>query len=75
MSRSPTRRDVVTVARGMVAALCEPRERLLNSELARLLLQVGGVVVVTVAIGLLVSFTTDADEPRVKDDRPDRIFP
>jgi hypothetical protein len=55
--------------------LSASRGRLLESELARLLLQVGGVVVVTVAIGLLVSFARDADEPRVKDDRPDRIFP
>lgn len=48
----------------------------MESELARLILQVGGVIVMTVAIGLLVPFATDADEaPRVKDDRPDRVFP
>jgi len=30
----------------------------------------------TVAIGLLAPFATDADdEPRPKDDRPDRVFP
>jgi hypothetical protein len=48
----------------------------LESELTRLILQVGGVIVMTVAIGLLVPFATDADdEPRTEDDRPDRVFP
>jgi hypothetical protein len=47
-----------------------------ESDLARLGLQIGGVIVMTVAIGLLVPFATDADdEPRPKDDRPDRVFP
>ena len=51
-------------------------EQLLERELARLILQVGGVIVMTVAIGLLVPFATDADdEPRAEDDRPDRVFP
>lgn len=40
------------------------------------MLQVVGVIVMTVAIGLLLPFATDLDdEPPVKDDRPDRIFP
>ena len=48
----------------------------MESELTRLILQIGGVIVTTVAIGLLVPFATDADdEPRTEDDRPDRVFP
>jgi hypothetical protein len=47
----------------------------LDSELGRLALQVVGVVVMTIAIGLLVPFADDPDEPTVKDDRPDRVFP
>ena len=40
------------------------------------MLQVGGVIVMTVAIGLLVPFATDGDDERpVADDRPDRVFP
>ena len=48
----------------------------MESELGRLILQIGGVVAMTVAIGLLVPFATDPDDERpAKDDRPDRIFP
>jgi hypothetical protein len=48
----------------------------LDSELGRLILQVGGIILVTVAMGLLVALTRDAeDEPPVEDDRPDRVFP
>ena len=48
----------------------------MEGELGRLILQVGGVIVMTVAIGLLVPFVTDGDdERRVEDDRPDRVFP
>jgi hypothetical protein len=47
-----------------------------DSELGRLVLQVGGVIVMTIAIGLLVPFATDSDDrPAVEDDRPDRVFP
>lgn len=48
----------------------------MESELGRLILQIVGVIVMTVAIGLLVPFAADADDkPVVKDDRPDRVFP
>jgi hypothetical protein len=47
-----------------------------DTELGRLILQVAGVVIMTIAIGLLVPFATDSDDPRaVEDDRPDRVFP
>jgi hypothetical protein len=46
-----------------------------ETELGRLILQVGGILVMTVAIGLLVPFASDSDEPGVEDDRPDRTFP
>jgi hypothetical protein len=40
------------------------------------MLQVIGVIVMTIAIGLLLPFAVDVDGKRpVKDDRPDRIFP
>ena len=46
----------------------------MDSELARLMLQLGGVVVTTVAIGLLVPFATDPDdEPPAGGARPDRV--
>ena len=47
----------------------------METEFGRLILQIVGVVVMTVAIGLLVPFATDVDEPRTDDDRPDRVFP
>jgi hypothetical protein len=60
----------------MAAAPGDVQERRVESELGRLILQVGGVIVMTVAIGLLVPFATDGDdERRVEDDRPDRVFP
>ena len=60
----------------MEAAPTALAERPLESELGRLILQVGGVIVMTVAIGLLVPFAMDPDaERRVKDDRSDRVFP
>jgi hypothetical protein len=47
----------------------------LESDLVRLVLQIGGIVVTTIAIWLLVPFTADPDEDStVKDDRPDRVF-
>lgn len=53
-----------------------PQESVLESQLFRLMLQVIGVIVMTIAIGLLLPLATDVDEkPRVKDDRPDRVFP
>jgi hypothetical protein len=52
------------------------QENLLDSDLGRLFLQISGVIVTAVAIGLLVPFATDVDDkPAVKDDRPDRVFP
>lgn len=65
--------------RGTQAAL-EPaivaRETLVESDLVRLLLQIGGLVVTTLGIWLLVSLTSDPDEnSSVEDDRPDRVFP
>ena len=46
----------------------------MDSELARLMLQLGGVVVTTVAIGLLVPFATDPeDEAPTRGGRPDRV--
>ena len=42
------------------------------------MLQVIGVIVMTIAIGLLLPFAVDVDvdgKRPVKDDRPDRIFP
>ena len=48
----------------------------MESELGRLILQIGGVIVMIVAIGLLVQLATDTDDhPPVEDDRPDRVFP
>jgi hypothetical protein len=48
----------------------------MENELGRLGLQILGVIVTTVAIGLLVPFATDLDdEPTPRDDRPDRVFP
>ena len=53
-----------------------PAGDVLESELFRLMLQIIGVIVMTIAIGLLLPLATDVDEkPRVKDDRPDRVFP
>jgi hypothetical protein len=75
-ARPPKRRDRITLARGMAAAPRDVRERRVESELGRLILQVGGVIVMTVAIGLLVPLANDGDDqPRVEDDRPDRVFP
>ena len=48
----------------------------MESELGRLILLFGGVIVMIVAIGMLVPLATDSDdEPRVEDDRPRRVFP
>ena len=48
----------------------------MESDLGRLILQIGGVIVMIVAIGLLVPLATDVDDhPPVEDDRPDRVFP
>ena len=45
-----------------------------DGELARLLLQVVGVIAMTIAIGLLVPFAEPRDERTVDDDRPNRTF-
>jgi hypothetical protein len=47
---------------------------LVDGELGRLLLQVVGVIAMTIAIGLLVPFAESADERPVDDDRPNRSF-
>ena len=40
------------------------------------MLHVIGVIVMTIAIGLLIPLASAVDDkPRVKDDRPDRVFP
>jgi hypothetical protein len=60
----------------MAAAPYAAQGRRVESELGRLILQIGGVIVMIVAIGLLVPLATDADDhPPVEDDRPDRVFP
>jgi hypothetical protein len=47
-----------------------------NGELFGLMLQIIGVIVMTIAIGLLLPLATDLDDkPRAPDDRPDRVFP
>jgi hypothetical protein len=47
----------------------------LDSELGRLLLQIIGVIVMTVAIGLLLPFLNDADDtPPSEDERRDRAL-
>ena len=50
--------------------------RVVDSELGRLLLQVIGVIVMTIAIGLLLPFARGSgDDETDRDDRPDRVFP
>jgi hypothetical protein len=48
-----------------------------DSELSRLLLQVIGVIVMTIAIGLLLPLARGwgDDDESDKDDRPDRVVP
>jgi hypothetical protein len=43
-----------------------------DGQLARLVLQVVGVIAVTIAIGLLVPFAESRDERAVDEDRPKR---
>lgn len=48
----------------------------MNGELFGLMLQIIGVIVMTIAIGLLLPLATDLDDkPRAPDDRPDASFP
>jgi hypothetical protein len=50
--------------------------RVVESELGRLLLQVIGVIVMTIAIGLLLPFARGSgDDESDSEDRPDRVVP